>query len=301
MIPSGTRKLLATFGRARRNGLEALLATDPEACKRSRMEEFRLIEAARRPSQENLRRIMIRFFRFQEKTILAAYRREFLRSSFRSRAPASGHRVKQDPQLIVSTVFSGVEWDETLAREIDPGLLEALRDGFLSGALRIEAPDINFALNQPTVAQAITENVNLVRGINETTRSILEEAIRTAVNNGADLNGIQEAIQREFDTFTPYRARRIARTSGVKAFETGQQAAFEEAEIERKEWLSQRDDRVRQPPASAYNHVAADGQQKPLREPYDVSDQQLMFPGDTSLGATAGNVINCRCSSIPLV
>lgn len=44
-------------------------------------------------------------------------------------------------------------------------------------------------------------------------------------------------------------------------------------------------------------HAVADGQRKPVDEPYSVDNELLMYPGDTSLGASLYNVINCRCGS----
>jgi len=59
-----------------------------------------------------------------------------------------------------------------------------------------------------------------------------------------------------------------------------------------KEWVTVGDERVR--PA----HAAADAQVVPVESLFNVGGQQLRFPGDTSFGATAGNVINCRCSAV---
>jgi hypothetical protein len=58
-----------------------------------------------------------------------------------------------------------------------------------------------------------------------------------------------------------------------------------------KEWSSMRDTRVR------HAHVEAEGQIKLVTEPYIVDGEELMFPGDTSRGASLSNVINCRCAS----
>jgi hypothetical protein len=33
----------------------------------------------------------------------------------------------------------------------------------------------------------------------------------------------------------------------------------------------------------------------PVNEPFTVGGEQLMYPGDDSLGASPGNVINCQC------
>lgn len=59
-----------------------------------------------------------------------------------------------------------------------------------------------------------------------------------------------------------------------------------------KEWVTVGDERVRQA------HVLADSQDRNLNQAFSVGGEQLRWPGDTSLGASAGNVINCRCSSV---
>jgi len=58
-----------------------------------------------------------------------------------------------------------------------------------------------------------------------------------------------------------------------------------------KEWNAVLDSQTRTA------HVKADGQRRSVNEPYLVKDQLLNYPGDTSLGATLDNVINCRCGS----
>ncbi len=56
-------------------------------------------------------------------------------------------------------------------------------------------------------------------------------------------------------------------------------------------WVTVGDEVVR--PA----HVEADGQVK-KNGTFVVKDQLLRFPGDTSLGATLDNTVNCRCSAV---
>lgn len=43
------------------------------------------------------------------------------------------------------------------------------------------------------------------------------------------------------------------------------------------------------------SHAVADGQARKLDDPFTVQGQSMQFPKDTSMGATADNVINCRC------
>ena len=59
-----------------------------------------------------------------------------------------------------------------------------------------------------------------------------------------------------------------------------------------KTWATMGDDRVRDA------HVFANGQKKNLLEPFVVGGEFLPYPGSFALGASAGNVINCRCSAL---
>lgn len=59
-----------------------------------------------------------------------------------------------------------------------------------------------------------------------------------------------------------------------------------------KEWVTVGDERVRP------SHVLADSQLVNLNQSFSVGGQALRWPGDTSLGASVENVINCRCSSV---
>ena len=57
----------------------------------------------------------------------------------------------------------------------------------------------------------------------------------------------------------------------------------------RKTWHSLLDRRERK------WHHDADGQTVPILEPFEILGELLMYPLDTSLGATADNIANCRC------
>jgi len=64
----------------------------------------------------------------------------------------------------------------------------------------------------------------------------------------------------------------------------------------KKAWANQGDSRVRSTPEDKFNHLFAE-QTVTLDKPFIVSGEQLRFPGDSSLGASIGNIIECRCSA----
>ncbi len=59
----------------------------------------------------------------------------------------------------------------------------------------------------------------------------------------------------------------------------------------RKTWNTILDEKTRS------SHVIADLQERTMLEPFNVQGQFLKVPGDTSLGATLDNIINCRCAA----
>lgn len=91
-------------------------------------------------------------------------------------------------------------------------------------------------------------------------------------------------------------AVRIARTEAVAAYNGGAQAAAEQALLEGraggmvKEWLATADDRTRD------THRAADGQTRPIGQPFLVGGFPLMFPGDPA--APPAETVQCRCTQL---
>jgi uncharacterized protein with gpF-like domain len=57
----------------------------------------------------------------------------------------------------------------------------------------------------------------------------------------------------------------------------------------RKRWYTMNDNRVR------HTHILADGQEVGIDETFKVGTCEMRYPCDTSLGATASEIINCRC------
>lgn len=133
----------------------------------------------------------------------------------------------------------------------------------------------------------IAQNVNnIARTIDEYTRRIVDSLF-------AEFGDNVEKIKESFADVARTRAERIAETEIVTASNAGIEIgsnAYDEIETLEKVWVAILDTKVRP------SHRSANGQVKSKSEPFVVGGEKLMFPGDRSLGATAKNVINCRCT-----
>lgn len=113
-------------------------------------------------------------------------------------------------------------------------------------------------------------------------RNTIARAAQTAflvdANSRATATSITET-QNPAETSKANQIDALVITGAVTAFNTS------------KVWTAILDDRVRDA------HAIADGQKRDIGEPFEVNGELLRHPGDTSLGASASNVINCRCSS----
>lgn len=108
------------------------------------------------------------------------------------------------------------------------------------------------------------------------------------------INKASKAL-RESYAFSPVRAERISRTEIISAGRAGQFHGDRQSGIViGKKWRAAKQDRTRK------GHREADGQVVAFEEPFYVANgkgqvEALLFPGDTSFGASASNVIQCRC------
>lgn len=131
-----------------------------------------------------------------------------------------------------------------------------------------------------------------ISSILDTTRTDVRNALQAGVAAG---EGIPKLVKRllVLGTFSRDRAEKISRTEVIAASNLGSQAAARSTGLKLDHaWLATRDSRTREA------HAEADGQRVALDKPFIVGGQKLMFPGDTSLGATGAMVIRCRCTEV---
>lgn len=146
-------------------------------------------------------------------------------------------------------------------------------------------------IDRPDIMDWIADDIAVrSRLINRTTGRALRKIIQEANAEGVGAVETRYRIQEYFDDISKGRAIAIARTETLRAQSKGTMEAFNTADVEFVEWVSARDDRVR------------DSHQEPL-DGYVVrmgDDFPVVNAPAPGLSADPGESINCRCALAPL-
>jgi len=129
---------------------------------------------------------------------------------------------------------------------------------------------------------------SLLRSLRNTWSNYLSQGIR----EGMTINQLTEIVERVFrgtDKMDWWRARRIARTESIGAANMGTNAAYKQANVPWKTWVTMRDGLVRN------SHRAMDLVSVPTTDKFKLPDGSLMeSPGDPAGGPA--QTCNCRCT-----
>jgi hypothetical protein len=133
-----------------------------------------------------------------------------------------------------------------------------------------------------------------ITGISETTREAIRNVIITALEQGTDSVVVAKQLQADW-AFSYERATRIVQTEITAAQNAAAHYSldmFADTKDITKNWLATNDLRTRD------SHSVANFTQKDIEyaKPFIVGGAELMYPGDTSLGAPAREIVRCRCT-----
>lgn len=215
----------------------------------------------------------------------------------------------------VDSEFSGSITDFLReADEDDPTVM--ILTGFAADNGMSFAELVDTMENQVTVAEQeffVTNATQDAANITSTTQKDLDVSIIFGtlflIDQGIpnpSRNQVAKQSRKEFTRMSRSRPATIATTVTQKAAEGVKQIENDVFFANRNRgaaiplrkqefWITRGDEVVREA------HVIADNQEKNLNGVFVVGGEQLKFPGDTSLGASAKNVINCRCSSVLVI
>ncbi len=147
----------------------------------------------------------------------------------------------------------------------------------------------------------INQNLDkFAKEINKTTKDKMTEIIANAIEDQLSVEEIKDKIADQFDRWAygdgviETRSKAMARTSVTGVFNQMSRRNYAENEyVKGFEWLSAHDSFVRDA------HAEADGQVVVKGQKFNVGGEPLIAPGDPS--GSPENVINCRCTIIPVI
>lgn len=150
-------------------------------------------------------------------------------------------------------------------------------------------PTSGYVLGTATDAWLAKNLGKKITGITETTRKRVAAQIQAGEQAGESLPQIAKRIDKFYlESIIPNRSMVIARTEVGSATQWAQNEIAMDTDVPmEKEWLSQRDNRVRD------THSEADGQRVGLDDPFVVGEDELMYPCDPS--GSPEEIIECRC------
>lgn len=137
-----------------------------------------------------------------------------------------------------------------------------------------------------------------VTNITETERKRIRNVLQKGVEDNLTIEQYVKVLQsRDVDKA---RARLIARTEAKMASGKGQDMGAKQTGILfNKTWLSARDKRTRRIPEDQTDHYHLNGVSIGEAEYFTVSNKKganlMLYPGDTTMGAPASQLCNCRC------
>lgn len=209
-------------------------------------------------------------------------------------AGETGETVEQEAAATVNPheIFDKGFWSEKLAGMLQPHLNTAatLAQGEVKSQVGLP-PGTNDSHSLGAVQGILRRRaVEAAESITNTTANDLAKALQEGVAQGEGRDAIAKRVNDVFDEADMSRAKQIAQTQTVGAYNEAATAYAQNLPaglVGQKVWLAHHDGRTRP------THVLADYQARPLNAPYIVGNVPMMFPGDTT--APIGEWINCRC------
>ena len=216
-----------------------------------------------------------------------------------------------NPQF-TRTVFAGISFEADFIRTLQPQqnmdreliIEQVLGFDGVPEPEEVEMPpsiqvDLTPRMRRQISSLLKERSVGVWRKVGPSLRDSLERTILKGLDDGDPFEVMTKRLRKKLAKIKNVQPAAIARTETTYLMNKGGQIEREELQIPSKEWVSTLDSRNRgADPKSSFDHLKPDGQIVATSEPFTVSGEFLMHPADGSLGASVGNLVNCRCASI---
>jgi len=262
--------------------------------------EWKRFDRDVRPLEQGLESRLRAYFNAQRGRVLAKFE-----ANAESIVPPTGKAVRpgavKTDDDSVRAIFNFDVEKELLGRTVEKNLRASYVTFAAKTAQKLRS-GIDFNVDESALGTWLTRKVmKLQQEATVYTREQLSDAVVESIRDASaaglsqseTIDQIRERITEVYDFAATGRAERIARTEVIGASNAGSLQAMKDLGAVGKEWLTSRDDRVRD------THDAMDGQRVAANEVFISPDgETLQYPGDQSAGP--GAVINCRCTLVPV-
>lgn len=246
----------------------------------------------------------------QQRQILKLQRLQALRTG-RTYAPklAVARRGELERVLLLADNYKPEDWPTILPAKLNERYLKswynemfigvgipaarAEVNRFLSRKADAPAPDMwHEALNGWIKANSGRKVKIIELGLKDWFKGALKEAIKDQTIGIEQLTQeLSGNIMNVYKDIQEWEIRRIVQTESLTALSVAQDESIRALGIPYdKTWVISGNNTR---PA----HAEADGQTVDSDEPFVVDGEEMMYPRDDSLGASAGNIINCACGT----
>lgn len=203
--------------------------------------------------------------------------------------------IKQDQKLIKDILFDETKAVKTFEKASNPVIADAFEE---SGEAQLAdlGVDLSFNLKDPRAEKFIGNKTKMfAKEVNDTTAKELTKTLREGFAEGEGVGKLASRVRKVYDKADRSRSIAIARTEVISSSNAGALEGMKQSKVvKKKEWLSSRDDRVRE------SHLAPlDGQQTNIGGTFTSNDgNTAQHPGGFGV---AEEDVNCRCSVIPVI
>ncbi len=254
------------------------------------------VKAVLDPGEKDLRAKMDAFFRKLRNTMLEKVDKwaEKQKSMADIVSKAAGDEYNADPATFL---FSVDEANRVLLDIYEPTVEAQMK----RAKADLEATsDVGFGwkVNPENIEKFVDKRKDILEQINTTTHGKVQDDInalvKEAVDEGWTTGKLAKELRKQINADMSVRITNvstIARTETSAITNYAREEMFEDSGIEETEWVSAGDELVRTEP---HNH-AIDGE---IRKMGDAFSNGLRYPHDPE--GEASNVINCRCTTLPV-
>ncbi len=281
LVPAGSPKPENTYDPSQEESEDKSITKD--VIEKKRYSKWRVFVSTTAPHEKQMKGMMERFFQAQHGEVMKSL------NNYRSLSGA----VTKD--LSINILFNHDQSAEKLRGISRSYVRQALVAGINLGITDTNSP-IDFNLFEPNILRAVEKRVRFFAdSVNKNTAELIRVELEQAFKQGESISDISKRVDKVFNFSQDFRSKRIAQTEVIGATNSGQVMAYHEAGVEQKEWISARDSSVR-------DSHKIDGQTVTLTQSFKTKDgNHLQYPGDRSSGAPASDLINCRCTVLPVI